>query len=207
MAQFNGIDIIPMPTFPAVRQIELIAFDSVAVSTSPYTMQQQTQTWPGADQWTGSLSLPQMTATTVRPFEAWLYAVRGMQNVFQVGHPLRSKPQGNPKGVPVLSGSNLAMATVVSTGGWTPSMLQLHPGDHLQIGMRLHVCLNQVISDANGKATFNIWPSLRETVADQTPLILHDCKGMFRLAENKRSVTTSETRLSAIQVLKIVEAR
>lgn len=207
MAQFNGADIIPLPLKPALKQIELIAFDAVAVSSSVYTMQQQTQAWPGADQWSGSLSFPQMNATDAKPFEAWLYAMRGMKNVFQIGHPLRAQPQGNPKGTPLVSGTNLAMATVLNTKGWAVNQLNLHPGDHLQIGYRLYVCLDMVTADANGNATFNIWPSLRETENDGTPIVLYNPKGLFRLADNRRSVTTSETRLSAVQVLKIVEVR
>lgn len=207
MATFRGADIVPMPSTPAPKQIELIATDSVAVSTSPYTQEQQVQAWPGADQWTGSISLPQMNSIDVRPWEAWLYALRGSQNVFQVGHPLRSKPQGSPTGTPVLNGSNLPMATVLNTRGWTANLLQLHPGDHFQLGQRLHVCLDLVSADNSGNATFHIWPSLREAVPDGTAIQLYNAKGMFRLAENKRSVTTNESRLSAIQVLKIVEVR
>lgn len=207
MAQFNGVDIVPLPSNIAFKQIELVSNDTVAVSTSPYTQSQQVQAWPGADYWTASISLPSYNAHDARAVEAWLLSLRGVKNVFQIGHPLRTEPQGNPKGTPLASGTNLAMSTVLNTKGWAGNYHQLYPGDHIQIGYRLHVCLDSVTSDANGNASFNVWPSLREDIADGTPIQLYNAKGIFRLAENKRSVVTAETRLSAVQALKLVEVR
>jgi hypothetical protein len=49
---------------------------------------------------------------------------------------------------------------------------------------RLHKVLIEAASDANGKATLDIWPRLRESPPDFSALILTDAKGTFRLRES-----------------------
>ena len=134
-----------------------------------------------------------------------------MLNQFYLTDPNHAQPAGTPlgtsAGAPCVAGVNLAMATVLNTKGWLPSTMgHLLPGDQLQIGQRLHRVLEQVNSDANGDASISIWPSIREVTTDGDPLTLNNPQGLFRLAENRRSVLTTETLLSGIS-LKCLEAR
>jgi len=48
---------------------------------------------------------------------------------------------------------------------------------------RLHKNLTEASSDANGKASLDLWPRLREAPPDFSALILTDAKGTFRLRE------------------------
>jgi len=48
---------------------------------------------------------------------------------------------------------------------------------------RLHKVLTEASSDANGKASLDLWPRLRESPPDFSALILTDAKGTFRLRE------------------------
>jgi hypothetical protein len=48
---------------------------------------------------------------------------------------------------------------------------------------RLHKSLTEVSSDANGKASVDLWPRLREAPPDFSALVLTDAKGTFRLRE------------------------
>lgn len=208
LGTFNGASIVAFPAFPGIRQIEMVASDAVAVSISPYTGQQQTQFWPGGDLWTASISLPQMTAVNAAAWSAFLLELRGMKNVFQVGHPQKRVPQGLGAGVPLVDGAQGAMSPTLNTRGWKVSTVGLLlPGDHIQIGYRLHVVLDRVDSDVNGKSAISVWPSLREATADGVTVQLSKPQGMWRLAENKRSITTAQTQLSAVQVIKCMEAR
>jgi hypothetical protein len=204
---FNGASIVALPTHPGLKQIELVMNDTVAMSRSPFTGTTQVQAWPGADWWEANVSLPQMNQTDVAVWTAFLAELRGMTNVFYLSDPLHRHPQGTPQGAPLINGVNVAMATTLNTKCWKPSTFRhLLPGDQIQIGQRLHRVLNVVNSDNSGDAAISIWPSLREATADGDPIILNNPQGLFRLAENKRSVLTAETRLSGIS-FKAVEAR
>jgi hypothetical protein len=202
---------VPLPLSPGFRQVEWSQSDSVAETMSPFTRQSQYQTWPGADWWEATLGLPAMNRNSAAQWIAFQMALRGKLNCFQVGDTYGKTPQGVPQGSPLVDGAvssnNLKMTTTLHTKGWKVSTFRhLLPGDYVQIGLRLHTVLNTVNSDSNGNAVLQLWPSLRETPVDGLALILHNCKGMFRLADNKRTWSQSETRLYGIS-LKIVEAR
>jgi hypothetical protein len=207
IGSYNGASIIAFPDKPAPRQIELGMNDMVAVSSSPFTGSTQAQAWPGADLWDASIALPKLTAEDAAVWSAFFGECRGRLNVFYLADPTYTGPRGTVKGSPVVSGVNNAMAIALNTKGWTPSSFRLLlPGDYLQLGNRLHRVLDQVNSDTNGDATISIWPSIREATTDGQAVILNNPKGLFRLASNRRSVLTDETRLSGVSI-KAVEAR
>ena len=220
LGTFNGASILVFPAKPDLRQVTLKTNDTNAVQRSPYTGSTQIQAWPGADWWSAEIALPQMTPVNAALWSGFLAECRGMLNVFLFGHPLFRKPQGKPKGAPVVSGVNAAMATTLSTRGWKPNTNgHLLPGDYLQIGTtptlatagqpglcRYHRVCEQVNSDGNGNATITVWPSLREATTDGEVIILNNPRGLFRLASNDSSMLSTETRLSSVS-LQIVEAR
>jgi hypothetical protein len=81
-----------------------------------------------------------------------------------------------------------AASTTLLTAGWTPGTFGLLLQDDLfQLGYRLHAALDIVTADANGNASFEIFPSLREDVITGQPLITGSPQGLFRLANNKRN--------------------
>jgi hypothetical protein len=185
---FNGWNIISIPSAPAWRQLDFSAHDSVGVTQSPFTLQTQTQYWPGADYWTVNASLPPMSYAKARAWVAFLLECRGRLNAFQLGDPLGKRPSGTPAGTPLVSGTNAATSTSLVTRGWRISTNRLLlPGDYFQIGYRLYVVVSGAVnSDSSGNATINIWPSLREQVTDGTAIITTNCTGLFRLATNQR---------------------
>ncbi len=217
---YNAASILAFPAKPGLRQLQLDMNDTVAMQTSPFTGSQQVQAWPGADFWSANLTLPQMEADAAAEWSAFLAECRGMTNVFLMSHPLYRHPRGKIQGsVPVVAGVNPAMATTLNTRGWKPNSARLLlVGDRIQIGAtpanpanpglcRYHMVVGSAVnSDANGDATITVWPSLREATTDGEALVLNNPQGLFRLFNNKRSVLTTETRLSGIQ-LQIVEAR
>lgn len=200
-----------MPTIPGFRSVEFSIADTVASVTSPFSQQSTFQSWAGGDIWTGVATLPKMTRVQAAQWIAFLMALRGQANCFLIGDPNMAIPQGLPKGAPVVDGTigtnNLAMSSVLVTKGWVPNTVRLlEPGDSIQIGNRMHTLLKRVDSDGSGAATLQFYPSLREQPANNTPIITHGCKGLFRLASNKRTWSVDQTRLYGLS-FQIVEAK
>jgi hypothetical protein len=211
---FNDWTIIDPPSAPGFKGIVLRMNDTVAEARSPFTAKSQVQAWPGADWWEVEIEMPPLQPSQTAPWQAWLASLQGKGNVFQVGDPSRKMPQNPVVGsVPVCatgalpSAVNLTGATSLVTRGWLPSRQRiLLPGDYLQVGYRLYMVLQPVASDAEGNATINVWPTLREQPADDAQIILNYPKGLFRLADNARQISIAVTRLSAVG-FKCVEAR
>lgn len=207
-------NVVSVPTKPGPRTFELTMSDVVARVKSVFTGQEQVQSWPGADYWSLSFSLPPMQRPYYAPWAAFLAELRGSAAVFQFGDPYCRIPQGTPKGVPVVNGSpsgitnpNAVMSTTLYTRGWTHSQFRLlMPQDYLQIGQRLHMVVDQVNSDSSGNAAISIFPSIRDTVTDGQSIILNNCTGLFRLAGNDRKWSISASRTAAIDIT-AVEAR
>jgi hypothetical protein len=118
---------------------------------------------------------------------------QGPLNCFLLPLPFDGKrlPGGatNP-GLPVVSGTNNPGVNTLSTSGWTASEQRcMLPGDWFSIGYRIHTVISQsVTADGSGGATVNIWPSIRETPAAGTPLVLRNPSGLFRMAKNSQQV-------------------
>jgi hypothetical protein len=197
-------NLIAMPAAPGFSDLSITMEDHVAVVESPYAPgNAQTQIWPGADRWSLQLALPKMTAQQAGPWQAFLAALQGKANVFQIGDVSAGTPQGAALGAPLvdgtISGGNAVSAMVLNTKGWRASVYgQLMPNDYLQVGVRLYQATAQVASDAGGKIQIPIWPSLRETPADGAAITLVNTVGVFRLSSNKRTWHTTNDRLTQI---------
>jgi hypothetical protein len=193
----NTVNLVAMPTAPGFRDIQFDVNDTVSAVRSPFSGLTQTQTWPGADWWSATATLPPLTRAQAAQWTAFLMELRGMQNGLLLGDPLCTAPQGAPVGAPVANtaggtGWNAAGTTTLYTRGWTPGRFRLLlPGDAIQVGYRFHRVLDPVNSDVNGDAAITIWPSLREVPADGTKIILKNPQGLFRLANNKRTWSIS----------------
>lgn len=193
-----------------IAEIELTMNDTVATVESPYTRQLQTQTWPGADWWSATITLAPMDRATSWPWEAFLAELRGQTNVFQLGDPRAYSPLGTVTGTPVTQASvvttaNAAFTTQVGVSGWANGD-SLIAGDYIQIGYRLHRVVESTGSITSGDAALTIWPSLREAPPDGTTVITTGCLGLFRLASNRRSIHSSPWQLNTIS-FQAVEAR
>jgi hypothetical protein len=199
----NTYTLIALPATPAPSAISMAMTDTVAVVESPFVpAQAQTMIWPAADRWSMDISLPKMRRSTAVAWIAFLAALQGLTNVFQIGDPLGKRPTGIAQGVPVVaagSGLNAMGAVALTTRGWTANKYgQLLPGDYIQIGFRFHQITAQVNADASGNATLAIWPSLRETPADGTAISLVNPVGVFRLSSNKRQWHASPASLTEL---------
>jgi hypothetical protein len=207
----NTYTLVTIPAYPGLAQVSFTHKDSVSSVGSPFVpSQNQTQAWAGADGWGLDFTLPKMNRWVAAPWKGFLAELRGILNVFQIGDPFGATPLGAADGAPVCATTgtnNLTMATGLVTGGWTPNVFgQLFPGDYIQLGYHLHEVCEPVNSDAEGNATIQIWPSLRESPANDTALVLTNTVGLFRLALNTRAWHSDFTQLTQMS-FKCTEAR
>jgi hypothetical protein len=179
----NTVTLVSLPPSTCFSQVEFNFSDAVAIVASPYTGQTQAQQWPGADMWSGTVTLPPLTQKQADIWISALMECRGMANAIQIADPLKSTPRGNPLGTPTCP------STAVDAFG----SQVLHT-----VGCRLHRVLDIVNSDSSGNATISIWPSLREAPAASAPIILSNPMGLFRLGTNKRTWSADVTRTSRL---------
>jgi hypothetical protein len=201
MATVFGWELIVMPSTPAApASIDWTATDTVAVSRSPFTGQQQTQNWRGS--WLeGSVKMPPMKhGVTANAWIAFLLGLQGMAGVFQIGDPLASSPQGTGAGTIVVNGASQIGYSLAVSGGTGANCLL--PGDFIQIGYRLYRNLSTY---NGGAATLSIWPPIRESPLDATAVVTSNTKGLFRLKSNTRGWSINKARHYGIS-FDIVEA-
>jgi hypothetical protein len=206
-------NLVPVPTSPPLRQIDFEINDSIGETMSPFTRQSQYQEWPGGDWWDWQLSLPPVKdSITAQNWESFFMELRGKMNIFQLGNPLRSAPRGSAAGLPAVtnsvSGTNLPLAKVLYTTGWTAGTSILLPGDYIQIGLRMHVVVGAPVDayGGGGNAAIPIWPCLREQPTDKIAVVTSGPRGIWRLDNNKRAYSLDKSKMYAFG-FKVTEAR
>ncbi len=203
----NSVTVVPYPVQVVATSEEPSMSDAVALVASPFTGQTQRQGSTGADITGLKLVFPPLTSDLAPLLLGWLAEMRGMATATQLTPPSYKGPRGAPAGSPVANstgtGTNVAGSTTLITRGWTPGQTGLLlPWDLCQLGYRLHRVsgTDGVTSDAAGNATFSVYPSLREDVADGTPLTCLNPRGLYGLADNKRNWATDVARFTTITV-------
>lgn len=200
---------LSLPASPGFNGVSVTATNIVGISSSAFTGETQVQEWPG-EMWSFAMSLPPMKRDQAEAWLAFLLALRGISGTFLLGDPNGSAPQGVATGTPLVNGAHTAGSKTLNTKGWTPSVTRiLKAGDYLQIGtgvtQRMHKALTDVNSDGSGLASIDIWPRLREDLADGAAITLNNCACVCRLADNNRQWSLSTARTYGIQ-FKAVEA-
>jgi hypothetical protein len=94
MPTYNGWTIVTMPSSPAPKDLRFTVIDTVAVSISPFTGQQQVQNWQSQGL-EGSVSLPPMSDADAQAWLTFLYALAGVANVFQFPAAIAAKYPGS----------------------------------------------------------------------------------------------------------------
>lgn len=172
------------PTSPGVESVTFKTSVSVGVKRNPFTYRTFTQEHTG-QVWGASIKLPTMTREQAAAWQSWIIALNGQRGTFLLGDPMAQQPQGVAQGIPQTDGVTLSGTQEINTQGWaasTPTILAA--GDYMQIGQRLYRVLFSEDSDGSGKATFTIFPRIRETLPNATQIITVRPKGLFRLATN-----------------------
>lgn len=154
---------------------------------SPFTLAQQAQAHQG-QLWAAQVELAPMQRADADEWIAALLSLNGRYGTFLLGDPSATTPRGSVAGTPLVKGAAQSGQELL-TDGWTQSAQNvLRKGDWIQLGsgttQRIYRCLKNVNADGSGNATLDIWPRLRESPADNAPLVTTNTAGAFRLAEN-----------------------
>jgi hypothetical protein len=190
MPTFNGRQILPFPAYPpAPSNIDWTAFDSVAMSTSPFTGQTQIQNW-GASWLEGSFQLPALRGAPAQQWIAFLEGLQGQTNCFQLGDPRFTAPQSGSTGPCSVNGAGQTGYTLnVNLQG-----AALTSGDLIQIGYRMY----RVVATVGSALT--IWPNIRESPANGAQIVLQNCTNLWCLKEPKRSWSLTLQRVYGFSV-------
>lgn len=172
------------------RSIEIVQRKVVGVSTSPFSLVPQTYEHPG-ERWEATIALAPMARADAEPWVAWLLSLRGPVGSFLLGDVAGATARGSAgaaPGTPQVDGNQSAQARTlaIKTGLVGPVSNYLRAGDWLQLGSgstaRLHKVLTDASLDISGKATLDIWPSLRAAVSNNATVTLASARGLFMLA-------------------------
>lgn len=195
----HAVTLVSFPTAAGLRGYDFQIEDRVGMVESVFTGQAQAQQWPGADRWSATLTLAPLTPAQADDWVSFLMQLRGMMNAFQLGEVRKATPNGSVLGSPQVDNGvsgNVAGSQFLDTKGWTASASGvLKRGDQIQIGYRLHQVLDDVNADGSGKATLEVWPSLREQPTDSSAITTTNSKGLWRLAKNARPYSYDISRL------------
>lgn len=190
-------------TFPNndIKLVNIRAKNVVGISSSPFTGQQQVYKHPG-QWWEMEVTLPAMKNVDAEVINAFLISLSGRYGTFLLGDPANTSPRGVGTGTPLVYGAGQTGDSLI-TNGWTPNTTGiLKAGDWIQLGSSSSTRLYKVLSDANsngsGQATFSIWPNLRTSPANGSPVIINNTKGQWRLSTNEHNYSIDVGKIYGI---------
>lgn len=177
-------------TFPTtgIREIVFTPRKVVGVNTAPDSLVAQTYEWPG-ERWEAQVTPPPLARQDGEAFAAFLVSLRGPVGSVLLGDPAGATPLGSASatpGTPQVDGAHSARSrTLALKTGLGTVANYLRAGSWLSLGTgssrRLHKILVDVSLDSSGKATLDIWPSLRSAVSNNAPVYLSSTTGKFML--------------------------
>jgi hypothetical protein len=164
---------------PALRFVNAFRFDllrTVAVSSSPFTGQQQVYEWPAA-LWQCAFEVMAKAGAESAALDAFALSLRGRVGTVMIGPRHAPRPRGTAltSGVTVFAGGAVAGAREIGLAGLGAGRTLL-TGDYLQVGAgaaaRLHMAVETATGDGSGAAWVTVEPPLRAAYANGTAVTL-----------------------------------
>jgi len=191
-------------------EANLKKYDAVGEVISPFAGSAQQQQWQD-QHWELDLVWPEMTWPQAAALDAFMGALHGKYGSFVWSPPQAVHPLGSGSGSPIAlstGGANQPGSNLIVSTGWTPNTAGLLlPGDFLEVAAvatlpRLYQYVGQVplASGAFGIANIDIFPSIREALPNNQPIIINGPAGTFRLAVNRREAPEKRTRTFTFQL-------
>lgn len=171
---------LALPSAFPVRRVQWQPQGVQAVSTSPFTGQQQVYDWQAG--WrVVNIELAAMSYAVASDVWGWLQALNGQVGTFTFAPPAARRQRGRATGAPLVDGASQT-GTTLSTDGWTPSVEGiLLRGDWISISDRLYTATADADSGADGSADLELWPAIDTAPSDDTTIETSECRGVFRL--------------------------
>lgn len=204
---------LPWPTVGGAVAVAWTMHDVVASTEGAYDGAEELQQFPG--QWLSARIEIRKTAlpAVASAWRATLARLQGRWGTLLVGDPARPTPRGTigaaGAGTPVLDGSHATLAEEIAIKGVTPGRTVL-AADWLQLGTgatsTLILATADATADGAGDMTVPIFPRLRAVWANESPVTVQDCKGVFRLADNLRGWRTFDRLFEQPAAFEVREA-
>lgn len=198
---------LEFPSELYTKSLQVKQVNSVSRSESPFDLSDTVYDW-GGEMWAIEGPLPPMLRDSAASYIAFVAKLKGIKGsfLFPVHEPT---PRGVATGLPVIDGAGQTGNTINVRGFTSDTINILREADYIQIGSGLNTSLHMVLSDADtdvsGNTPLTLWPSLRSSPADGEPVVVSNCKGLFRLsADTPHNIDTNRhytMKLSAYEVI------
>jgi len=186
-----------LPTHTGIASVNLIARNSIGISSSPFTFTQQVQKNSG-QRWEADITLPMMKREDAEQWISFFMKLYGQYGTFLMGDPNAATPRGSASsapGTPLVNGASQTGNTLSIDGAPASATDYLKAGDYIQIGTgsntRLYKVLDDADSNASGEVDLTIWPDLRSSPADNAAITVASARGLFRISTPTTNWSTS----------------
>lgn len=176
-----------LPTMRGFSKWEWINRDAIASSQSGFSQVSRVYDWMGSALMVAA-EVVLARDTEDRDFAAFITALKCSESgpsygTFTMGPPsgVGNTPRGIGTGTPLVKGANQTGASII-TDGWTATQTGiLKAWDWMGVETRLIAVLVDANSDGSGNATFDCWPALRKSPADNAPITVTNPTGTWRM--------------------------
>lgn len=178
---------LQFPSGIGVNSVSIRAANAVGGTRSIYNYKTKVQDF-GGQQWRATITVPTIQRDFAEEWNTFLLKLNGSFGTFLLGDPNGTTPRGSVAGTPLVNGA-AQTGNILNVDGFTPDQTNvLRAGDYIQLGTfadaRLYKVLDDVDSDGSGEAALTLWPNMRESPADNSPVITSSPQGVFRLINN-----------------------
>jgi hypothetical protein len=147
-----------------------------------------------------NFELPAMERSSSAAWVAFLAQLNGRAGRFYAGDPSAKTPRGVATGTPLVNGASQTGVSLI-TDGWTPTVTNiLRAGDYIAYDLasgnrQLHLVVADVNSDGGGNAVLTITPPIRESPANNAPIIVSSTTCVMMLASDDGAAWDVDTAL------------
>jgi len=189
---------LSLPSHKKPANITFRAINTIGMSMSPFTYQQQLFAHAG-QRWECDVTLPAMARADAEQWVAFLVSLRGQFGTFTLGDPVGASPRGSAGGTPLVNGADQTGGTLSIDGCTASQTGWLKSGDYIQLGTAGSATLHKVLADADsnssGEVDLDIWPYIRTAPADDATVVVTNTVGRFRLASNEQNWNINEASI------------
>lgn len=173
---------VDFPSDICVNGLRIVQRNVVEGTQSNFSLVSKTYAWSG-ESWQIEGSIPLLDQIKGRSYMAFVAKLKGRFGTFLYSLPnVITTPQGSWGGTPLVNGINQSGNTLNIDGLPVNITNVAVAGDYINLGNHLHMVLENADSNASGETTLTIWPSLRESPADNSSVTYTNLKVLLRLS-------------------------
>ena len=185
---------LALPTTFGASSFIIDLIPVIAVSSSPFTKQEQVQEHQGIS-WEIQYQANLLNRDQAEEYNAFILSLTGRLGTFTMAIPGSETPRGVATGTPLVDGAAQTGEDLDIKGFSINTTGIMKAGDYIQLGTGLTTTLHKVLvdadSDGTGLTTLTIAPKILTAPADSATVVVSNAKGLFRLTSNTNPVTIS----------------